>query len=456
MKSNIVEIASKEYEKAIEIIKKLKDNGYDAYLVGGCVRDMLIGVEPDDYDVVTSADADEVANVFNLEEKDQIGKSFNVSLVNGIEVAGFRSDHWSDTDWKVKSVKTIEEDLARRDFTINAIAYDPINDVVIDPYGGRKDIKDRTIRFVGDAESRIFEDPIRIIRAFRFRAKNSFIVDSKSSIAIIKLKSHLNRVPKERVQKEIIKAADNLNFDKFMADLRRHGACWLTDIVKDVDGGKYHDETVICHCEEVCNCLRNQKPLLKLAGLFHDVGKCMYHGEDHFIGHEKWSVKFTEQWMKEMKFSSNDIKYVTMLIKHHMRPLNREIGPKGIRKMLASFERDGVDWRDWMRLKIADRKANFAADNYTIGQIKNFVKKVYKEAYPKDHKLITSIKDLTVNGNDVMNTLGVVGKDVGEWLRWCLGVVLENPKLNDKLILTKKIEEEYKRQQYQDFLSSMR
>ncbi|HEX4425742.1 MAG TPA: CCA tRNA nucleotidyltransferase, partial [Terriglobales bacterium] len=208
---------SKEF--AISIVRKLREKNHQAYLVGGCVRDLLLGREPADYDVATSANPDEVMQIFP--ETYAVGAQFGVVLIpedvagdvavsapkhNAIEVATFRSDiGYSDGRHpdEVRFSKTPEEDVARRDFTINGMMLDPITDGVLDFVGGRKDLEAGIVRAIGDPERRFAEDKLRMLRAIRFAARFGFIIEPKTFAAIQKLASQINQVSRERVRDEL-------------------------------------------------------------------------------------------------------------------------------------------------------------------------------------------------------------------------------------------------------------
>jgi tRNA nucleotidyltransferase/poly(A) polymerase len=420
------------------IIKKLCDSGYAAYLVGGAVRDLVSGITPYDYDVVTEAPLNKVKEIFYNQEIKVIGKSFGVCLINGIEVAGYRKDTYfglSDKNCKIEPAKTLIEDLGRRDFTINAMAFCPYTGDLIDPYSGIVDLRDKIIRFVGNPIDRIYEDPCRILRACRFLSK----IDGRFSpqtLDALKEYSYLVReyVAPERIRLEILKALQARKASAFFTALDQIGV--LADIFPSLamaheDGGPYHAETIFEHSMLVGDAISQKCCLTKLTGYLHDVGKVeCRHPDGSFTGHDKVGADLIRVELQALKFATNEINHVCNLIELHMRDINAAKG-KGVRRALYRFEEKGVSYIDWLRLKFADATGNKAKGSYSLKQKKDLVLKFENELFSETPAFF--VKDLAISGNDVMAILQInPGPEVGRVLNEVFELVLTNPEKNKK------------------------
>ncbi len=436
-------------KKAFQIVQHLCENGWEAYIAGGAARDILRGEIPNDYDVVTNAAYEDVKKLFKGRKLSIVGVRFKVCIIDGIEVATYRKDAWFDpekSDGPVKRADTIEEDLARRDFTINAMAFCPYNGDIVDAFGGLSDLKNRVIRFTGNPGDRILEDPCRILRACRFLAKLDGRFDEDTLAA---LKQHVDlvetHVAPERIRLEIVKTLPYQKPSVFFNALYDIGALRFISpgffACYGHDGGKFHNETLDTHINIVGDHLPARKPLLRLAGYYHDHGKPaaakITDGHLSFIGHDKTGADMVEDELWKLKFSVKEITYVTALIRHHMRDLPENASPKTVRKALKALRDDGVDWKDWLLLKIADKKGNLKKTDMTRDQIRDIVLAIYRELHPASGSAILSIQDLAITGKDVMKTLNITtGPKVGDVLNQALDYVMDDPERNtyEKLI----------------------
>ncbi len=435
-----------------QILLKFGDAGFDAFYVGGCVRDKLRGVKSDDVDVATNAKLTDIKKLFPTAKI--VGEAFSVALVNHVEVATFRQDGpYSDfrhPDY-VKFVSSIEEDLSRRDFTINAMA-ENIDGKIIDLFGGQQDLKNKIVKFVGEPELRISEDPIRALRACRFAALIDGEIEKVSKKAIIKTHHFLGNVAKERVQLELNKILklENREAALFMlADLKLLPNIF-SKLSKSVDfpQNHYHAEDCWVHAVKVTQAIKKKNNLkLLLAGLLHDVAKpfSRVRGEDgltHFYGHEIKGERLVEEELRNLKYSNEIIEYVKEATRFHMSQLMFVKGMKDstVRRLMSKLKHIPV--RDLVRLQIADIRGNLKNPfvfseqkrlmKYALGRIREVEKKEYA----------LKISDLAINGEDVMEILGVqAGKEVGEKLKFCFEKVLQNPELNERETLLKIIEE---------------
>ncbi len=415
-------------EPAYNILRVLHDNGYAGVVAGGAVRDMHMGKVPKDVDILTNASIPALEALFAGRKIRTVGKSFPVCLINNIEVAACRAN----------TKNFPESDLGMRDFTINAMAYDPLEDVFHDPFNGIKDLENRVIRFIRDPDARIVEDPVRMIRGCRFAALlNARMTDSAHTAIQHHAKSLINQVPGERIRKELIKAMAMKTPSFFFTLLHTTGL--LSEVLPCLDrcygleGGPFHGETVFDHCLLVGDALPARQPLLRLAGYLHDTGKKDARGikQDRitFHGHET-HTRTLEADLDRLRFSSARKAYILSLIRCHMRPLAQKTGPKSVRRLLAVLAANRLDFQDFMRLRIADKKANLAKSPYTLSDIRDRVKKVTDEVA---RQTALHPDDLAVTGHEIMEISGLKpGPKVG-WIKQQLfEQVLGDPDLNTK------------------------
>ena len=355
----------------IDIIRKLCDNNYSTYLVGGGIRDMLLGIEPEDFDVVTEATPNNVIELFKDCNVKQVGKSFGVILVEGYEVATFRYDRYKDSKCIVSFADNIHEDLNRRDLTINSFAFCELTGELIDDHGGRKDLDGRIIRFVGDAVERINEDPCRILRACRFLAKidGIFSLDTFNALnwAVVQ-NNKIDEIAPERIRLEILKAMKIPKASKFFEAIHSIGAlelilpslatCWKHE------HGAHHKEDVFEHCMYAGDAITTDDPILKLTGYLHDVGKPAAFKDGKFILHEVLGRDLIQDELKKLTFTTDEINRICGLVRLHMNSIQK-MRPKAIRKLLRKFDERGVKIDDFIVLRKADRKANIAREDFT-------------------------------------------------------------------------------------------
>ncbi|MFO7885112.1 MAG: CCA tRNA nucleotidyltransferase [Desulfobacteraceae bacterium] len=416
------------------ILKTLASNGFKACIAGGAVRDMLLGCPVQDYDIVTDASISEIQKIFKDKTIKTVGSTFHICLVNAIEVASCRS-----TESKTSFPET---DLGKRDFTINSMAWDPLSQTIIDPFSGRTDLAEKIIRFTQDPDTRISEDPLRMIRACRFAAKINGNIDPDACDAIQKNK---NLVPQktafERIRMEILKAMICKTPSVFFRHLHRTGLLAhilpSLDRCYDLDGGPHHGETVFDHCLLTGDALSPKSPLLRLAGFLHDTGKYdaaeIKDGQLTFPGHEKKRQAVIKD-LQRLKFSIKEITYIDDLISVHMRPLKEDTSPKAVRRILAKLEERHLTYQDFLRMRIADKKANLNPEKrpYTLSEIRARINKFRNELFNHNgNGAVFRIKDLAVSGKDIMDILDIPqGPLVGEVMAHLFEKVLENPELN--------------------------
>ncbi|MCP3874095.1 MAG: CCA tRNA nucleotidyltransferase [Desulfobacteraceae bacterium] len=410
------------------ILDTLQKKEFLAYIVGGAVRDTMMQRAPDDVDILTNASIKNIETIFSNQKVKIIGKAFPICLVEGVEVSTSRA--------RFEVSNFPESDLAKRDFTINAMAYDPYLKKILDPFNGRKDLEDSIIRFTKDPEKRIHEDPVRMVRACRFLAMIEGSLSLSSLEGILACKDLLDdSIAKERIQHEIIKAMGLKKPSLFFKALKKTELLSkifpCIDRCYTLDGGPHHNETVFEHCMMVGDALPANRPILRLAGFLHDVGKFDAARTDNgkliFAGHENYTQAVVQD-LTCLRFSINDITYITSLIKSHMRPLKDETTPKAVRRLLAMLETLGLDYKEFMRMRIADKKGNLAKRPYKLSEIKVRLKKLLEEM--KDACAFHE-NDLEITGNDIIRILDISpGPDIGKIKQMLFEKVLDNPKLN--------------------------
>ncbi len=431
------------FKKAEHIIEILTRKGFKAYIAGGAVRDMIAGDNPSDFDIVTDAGVDEIQKIFHHDKVKKVGRSFTICMVDKIEIASCRSSFCKTSSCRTKensaSDNFPEYDLGKRDFTINSMAFDIFSKKIIDRFSGKKDLENKIIRFTGNPDDRITEDPLRMIRACRFAAKIKGDIYFSSLDAIKQHRKFLiKNIAPERIRLEILKAMEYEKPSLFFYAL--HEADLLQSVFPcldrcyDLDGGPHHGETVFEHCMLAGDALSADNPLLRLAGYLHDAGKYdaaeIKNGSLTFPGHEKKSGMVISD-LKKLKFSLREINYIDSMIYVHMRPLAEDTTPKAVRKILALLEEKGVSYKDFLRMRIADRRGNRAKKPYTFHDIRIRVEKFTREIYG-DKNAAFSIKDLKITGKHVMEITGIPpGPMVGMILQQVFEKVVDDPDLNN-------------------------
>lgn len=435
------------------ILDRLHDEGYEAYIVGGAVRDFILGNKnPHDIDIVTSAIPDEVEEVFRNETTVPLGKRFGVIIVNGTEVATYRRDRyhgWNNKDVEVTFPVTLEEDLSRRDFTINAMAYDVNKKEVIDLYNGLFDLEHKVIRFVGDPSERIFEDPNRMIRACRFVTKIDGIIEKNSWDALISHSDSIETfVSPERIRLEVLKTMQIRKASNFFRTLHQIRALQyifpsLEDCV-DHPHGPHHLEDVFEHNMICGDCISVRYPLLKLATYLHDVGKpaaCKINPRTNdltFVGHVETGSNLVRDELGALKFSNIEINYISKLIYLHMRDIGSN-HKKAIRRVLRELNEANIEYKDLLRMLLADKRGNLKRHPYSIQGAKTLVGSIEEVISEKPPN---RFEDLVLNGNDIMEITGFSPNlIIGKILNFLLDKVTDEPELNTKEKLTKLVKE---------------
>jgi len=433
----------------LKIVKDLQISGYEAYIVGGCVRDVLMGREPQDWDITTSALPEQILKIFPDAKYENIfgtvilpiralAKEGEVKgqLEDVVEITTYRSEQgYSDRRHpdSIRFENELDKDLERRDFTINALALDPNDrEKIIDYFTGQKDIKLKIIRAVGEPSDRFKEDALRMLRAVRFSAQLGFELEPKTQRAIVKLAGSLKFVSKERIRDEFIKilASDRPAEGIFLL----HDCKLLQYILPELEEGvgvkpaRHHIHPIFEHnVFALKHCLSPEWPV-RLAALLHDVGKPktrkIIGGIATFYNHEYVGAKMTDRIMSRLKFSSDDRTRVVNLVKNHMFYYNvGEVTAASVRRLIVKVGKDNL--QDLIHLRVADRLGSGTpkAMPYKLRHLQYMLEKVQNDP--------VSVKMLNINGNDLMRILKIEpGPKIGAILDVLLGEVIENSELN--------------------------
>lgn len=404
---------------------RLLSNKFEFFIVGGRVRDYLICKKTSkDIDIATNARPDDIKRIFSDQKLSFVGKSFLVSLVNGIEVATYRKDKYfglSDKNAEITFADSIYDDLLRRDLTINAIAMDKDGNI-IDPTNGYNDILNKTIRFVGDPYHTIWCDPNRILRALRFRTLTGFNYDPKTLDACkASISLFRGHVHPERIKEELIKVMKIHDFRQFFYDCHALGilkwilepldACW------GLPGGPYHNEDVFTHCLDTGYHYPKRYPYMRLMAMLHDIGKeeAAFKDENnewHFYNHENKTDK-VEECLEYLRFSKTKIKQAIGLVKTHML-FDENLSKKQARKALTILKEHGVPYCCWIHLGLADKKANHKHTE-AIGLDKTRrILKTIDNVLESDGKFASNPNNIAITGTTIMSRFGIPsGPSVG-------------------------------------------
>lgn len=429
------------------MLDTLNENGYAAYIVGGAVRNTIIGREIHDYDITTSALPDEIERIFSSFTTASVGKSFGTVIVYSDDTAVEVTTHRKESEYSdgrhpdsVIYTDDVQQDLARRDFTMNAIAYSDKTGYV-DPFGGISDINKRTVRCVGEPGKRFDEDRLRVLRAVRFSSELGFRLHEDTAYAVHDYANRLDGLAKERISAELCRLLLGENAKQVLteySDVIISAIPALERIYNYEQNNPYH---VYDLYEHTVNCISYIEPVLhlRLAALFHDIGKPLRKTTDkdgvcHYKGHPAVSEAIAYSVLKGLKLPNKLCNTVCTLIKHH----DEKIAPDSIRiKRLMSTL--GVDmFFDLLKLQ----KADILSQNPKYYSRLEALNEVYKQA---NEILKTStalnVKDLKINGDDMI-ALGVPrGKRIGEILNELLELVVSNKLYNDREMLIERAEE---------------
>ena len=434
------------------ILEQLNRNG-KGFLVGGAVRDKILNKDPGDYDFATDIEYSELKRIFAGYNPKEMGAHFGILMINvngkSYEIAKFRKEtgvYNSRYPKEIKFVKTIEEDLARRDFTINSIAYSEQTGIV-DLYGGRQDIRRKVIRFVGKPKLRIEEDALRILRAFRFISKLGFNLDKKTAEAIYKKRKFLTKISKERIFDELSKILMGKFVKKAFIEMKKLRV--LEMIIPEFyyaynfdQNNPNHPDDLFNHIIKVIH-LCDYDLVTRFAALFHDLGKINVKiidakGIFYFYGHEKESALIAEEELKQLKASNDFINSVKKIVKNHML-IYQDVSDKTLKKLIIEMEEKNL--KRLFNLFSADLNSKGLRTKKENEEIlQNFREKI--ENIKKQGK-IPQFNDLDITGIDLIN-LKFSNREIGEVKNRLYELVLGDEIENEKEALLKYVIKHYK------------
>jgi len=450
---------SKIPSQVIEVLEKIEKKGFEAYIVGGCVRDLLSQKMPKDWDCATNATPQQIVEIFPdsfyENEFGTVGVKVEPFIASGlidpkkehdvIEVTTYRIEsQYSDRRRpdEVKFAKTLAEDLSRRDFTMNAMALKVLNQdkseyEIVDLFEGKADIKKKIIRAVGDANDRFSEDALRMIRAIRFHSQIGFEIEKSTFEALKKNASLILYVANERIKDELTKIMLSDNPAEGIDMMQKTGM--LKYVIAELESGvgvaqnRHHVYTIYQHCLMSLKYCPSKKLEVRLASLFHDIAKPQTkRGEgtfSTFYNHDHIGAKIVKKMLARLKFSKEVIDKVVLLVDNHMFYYNpEEVGEASVRKLIKKVGLENV--KDLIDLRIADRLGSGTPKGkpYKLRHLEYLIEKVSKDA--------VSVKMLKINGNDLMKDLGLApGPKIGAILDVLLAEVIEDAGKNDKEML---------------------
>ncbi len=444
----------------INIMQKIIDNNGEAYIIGGAVRDTLLGQVPHDWDIFTNLEGFELLRIFpkgHVLGNDERQEKILTVMVGDTEVSSYRIN-----GNRTEIGGTLEEHIQTCDLTINSMAMD-INGKIMDIVGGKLDLAKGIIRTVGDADTRFEEDYLRILRAIRFKLKYGFMLEIKTHSSIIKLRSQLKTLPIERIRDELIKIMAYSKSIDFLIDngIMKHFIPELCACF-GIDGGEHHDEDIQEHL------IGTYKTSLTLtddwrihwACLFHDIGKPVVKGikEDgttSFYQHETEGYGIVKRILKRFKFSNADVKFISTLVLTHMQGYgrtksstsslesndskrNNDMGKKAYIRFFNKLEDAGISIEQWHIVRFSDSQGNLKKERYKYcDSSKYIIQKYYQLKYSREP---FSTKDLEVSGSDIVD-MGITGKRVGELLNCLFNKIMDGELDNHRPLLMKTLRE---------------
>lgn len=418
------------------LVSVFNDEGFGLYLVGGCVRDMLLGKKCHDIDMATSATPSEIKGLFALADADSIftlGEKYGtIGALFGetvIEITTFRGEWYipGDRHPVVEFSTDLRKDLGRRDFTINAMAYDLVADGLIDIFGGESDLHNRILQAVGNPTDRFFEDPLRMMRALRFRSQLEMTLEQETENAIDKNVFLLETVSWERKRDELCKLLQGSWAKEALETMRQLGVLTLllpeVDALLGIDQRPFHEKDAFEHTLLVVKKSERENMYVRLAALFHDVGKATTRSEEqgksHFYGHEDVGREMTEIILRRFCFDGETIRKVCTLVGLHME-INRYHSGQSDKMVRKLVRKAGDVLEGLIQLSYADRESDIVPEYYEkiAGNLEHFCERVKSlEAEEK-----TSDLKSPLDGREIMELLG---RKQGPWLRAFKEALLE-------------------------------
>ena len=437
-----------------EIARILNMEGFQCFLVGGSVRDSIMGFTPNEYDIATNAKPEDVQRIFKYTIPTGIKHGTILVILDDmhVEITTFRSDgNYSDGRHpdKVEYTASIEDDLPRRDLTINAMAYNVLDGTLIDMFDGMKDIKNKIIRSVGNPYERFTEDGLRIMRAIRFATKLNFNIEKETFEAICHSTGMLTSIAYERIREEFNGILISDNPFRGVELLRKTGilALIMPELMQGfgVSQNRFHKYDVyyhILHTIQAVESLETEELtlLVRLAALFHDIAKPMVQKkvskqeEPVYYNHEVVGANVAKKIMKRLKYSNAEIDFVTLLVRQHMFYYQDEWTDGAVRRFMKAVGIENI--KPLLKLREADRLGSGNRKDKESKAIPKLLARIDKII--EEENAIT-VKDLKINGNDLMKEFNLKpGPIVGKILNYLLDLILDEPSLNDKEKLMEK------------------
>lgn len=431
-------IPSAEAQQAIDRLGSL---GYEAFAVGGCVRDSLLGRAPNDWDLTTNALPSETLACFSNYRVIETGIQHGTVtvLVDGtpLEITTYRLDGaYADNRHPVAVTfsSRIEDDLSRRDFTVNAMAYHPDRGLV-DPFGGQNDLRDRLIRCVGDPKTRFEEDGLRILRAIRFASVLDFEIEEATAAQIHACRHLLDNIAKERIREEFCKLLCGVNAVSILREYSDVIGQFLPEILPSIgfaQNSKYHCFDVWEHTLQALSKTDSPSLTVRLTILLHDIGKPHCYTEDaeggHFKGHAEISAEQTNELLTRLRFDNATRELLVKLVHYHDVPLSAET--KHVRRALLRFGEDGL--RALLEIQRCDRLAH-APDHCTPPSVLALIPDEIDRI--KAEKDCLSLSTLAVKGKDLLAIGYTPGRELGDTLQALLDAVIDGELPNEKEVL---------------------
>ena len=438
VRKDLKEIQIRIPDRAAAILDTIHKAGFEAYVVGGCVRDAIMGREPNDWDITTSAQPRQVKALFarTIDTGLQHGTVTVLQGREGFEVTTYRIDGKYEDGRHPSEVvftRSLKEDLQRRDFTINAMAYNHTEGVV-DLFGGLEDLEKGLIRAVGDPRARFSEDALRIMRAVRFAAVFGFAIETETRAAMEELAPNLDRISLERINTELTKLLTSphpeLLRTAYEAGLAAHFLPEFDRCMETSQNNPHHCFTVGEHTIRTVQAIRPDK-VLRLAMLFHDIAKpaCRTTDEagiDHFYEHPDKGARMADRILRRLKYDNDTREKVVRLVRYHDRFM--EASPAGIRKAAAFYG------TDMFPLLMEVKEADVSAQSMYQREEKVEMIARWKELYRQIREAgdCVSLREMAVNGNDLIEAGMRPGKELGAVLQKMFEDVLAHPEHNDR------------------------
>jgi poly(A) polymerase/tRNA nucleotidyltransferase (CCA-adding enzyme) len=428
----------------IKVLETLEAGGFQAFVVGGAIRDLLTGTPVTDWDFTTDATPEQIQSLFTDTFYDNLFGTVGVKMADQVfEVTTYRSESGYSDRRRPDSVtwgKSINEDLKRRDFTINAMAVDK-NLKIVDPFGGQTDLKAKIVRAVGDPKTRFSEDALRMMRAIRIASQLGFSIEPKTLKAISQQSNLIKQIAKERVRDELLKIIAS-PFPKegimllFNAGLLQHIIPELIQ-TRDVLQAGHHTKDVWNHSLDALAASPSPEPIVRLATLLHDIGKPQVKGtggkniDVTFYNHEVVGARMAKAIARRLKLSKKQTDLLWLLVRWHMFQYEPKMTDKAIRRFISRVGRDNIS--RMIMLRVGDRVGGGSkASSWRLREFQERIKQVLYKPF--------DINDLKVDGNDIMAVLNLKpGPKIGEILKKLFAEVQDDAKKNNREYLLERI-----------------